>query len=815
MGNSNSSSVKNEEERIRVKQEECHDGTDDASDLQISIDLEMIYKFYSLGFVKVEEDADDGETQSSRIIHWPVLQVDPFDAPEKIYKKWLKECKNSTSECKLYLLYQYGVDEFIVRSPSLIVSYEEGIKRGFDLIPDHIFTKLKRGKPLLTVEVCLIQSLQKLQIEARKEKLDRKNLCWKGSKKHGTWVAKRKRDKNDELKRSNKRRNTNAVPSVISVPESKVNTNSQMSPGLYQAPATSSFNKKRSKKLDDVESFMQEDKDIAERVKERRQTSNQKYEKAFEAESSKRKRNKLDNLESFMEEDKDIAEKEKERRQIRNHNEDKVEAETSKKESKKFDCRGFNEEEKGSVVRVTDRSQKFNDEDEKASIESFSAEESVSDEDLPELVNIVKTQQSSHQAQVKTEIENGDSKIHVNERDESILSKNDSTRRNKSDMKEHSSSHPHENRLPNACIMRPTQELNPQSFPQQDQKQEPIVTEEKGGAISVEFGSGYCDEEEDKSMSNSEIEHNAEQTIPKEFRDINIFEVHNERTICFKHWCLSRMSKSIKAKFHEVMFARYEGKLYPISVLSPFDLFPCDYQSAYLREYLFDDGYALIYYYGSARNLGISPESDLVEFKDGVSEFNQALNEIKECKKNGLRYSKSDLKIMTLGFEKAKEDLKRPTDERLKEFLTYEQAKFKFLQKVDKDVVNDYRKIGTIQHRGKQVPVLQICPLEIDGGSVVEKFTDMIMHKKHNTQRRCVFIYGDKTKHVYKFVDATHIQPMEDGQSPSAQILDKINSKRGLTIEERETYARWKHMKLDMQVYRFQRPASLALPEDL
>lgn len=76
MGNSNSSSVKNEEERIRVKQEECHDGNlDDASDLQVSIDLEMIYKFYSLGFVKVEEDGDDGETQSSRIIHWPVVSM--------------------------------------------------------------------------------------------------------------------------------------------------------------------------------------------------------------------------------------------------------------------------------------------------------------------------------------------------------------------------------------------------------------------------------------------------------------------------------------------------------------------------------------------------------------------------------------------------------------------------------------------------------------------------------------------------------------------------------------------------------------------
>ena len=409
------------------------------------------------------------------------------------------------------------------------------LQRGFDLIPDHIFTKLKRGKPLLTIEVSLIQALQKLQIEARKGKLDRKNL-WEASKKHGTWVAKRKRDKNDELKRS-KRRKTSAVPSVISVPESKINTNSQMSPGVYHAPATASFNKKRSKKLDGAESFMEEEKDIAERVKERRQTSKQKYEKAAEAESSKKKRNKLDNIESFMEKEKDITEKAKERRHICSHTDDKVEAKSSKKDSKKFDYPGFNEEEKDSVVRVTDRSQKFNDEDEKASVESFSAEESFSDEDLPELVKIVKTQQSSHQVQLKTEIENGGSK-HLNERDESILSTNESTR---SDMKEHSSSHSHENRLPDAGILRPTQQLNPQSFPQQEQKQLPIVTEDKGGAISAEFDSGYCDEEEDKSLSNSEIEHNAEETIPQEFRNVNIFDVLNERTICFKHWCLSRM----------------------------------------------------------------------------------------------------------------------------------------------------------------------------------------------------------------------------------------------------------------------------------
>lgn len=76
MGNSNSSSLKNEEEqRILVKQEECHDGRipDDASDLQISIDLEMIYEFYSVGFVKVKEDDDDDD--DGETLHWPVVSV--------------------------------------------------------------------------------------------------------------------------------------------------------------------------------------------------------------------------------------------------------------------------------------------------------------------------------------------------------------------------------------------------------------------------------------------------------------------------------------------------------------------------------------------------------------------------------------------------------------------------------------------------------------------------------------------------------------------------------------------------------------------
>ena len=57
------------------------------------------------------------------------------------------------------------------------------------------------------------------------------------------------------------------------------------------------------------------------------------------------------------------------------------------------------------------------------------------------------------------------------------------------------------------------------------------------------------------------------------------------------------------------------------------------------------------------------------------------------------------------GFEKAKEDMKRPASERLKDFLNYERAKFKFLTKVGNDILNDYRNIGTIQHRGKQVPM--------------------------------------------------------------------------------------------------------------
>ena len=106
-------------------------------------------------------------------------------------------------------------------------------------------------------------------------------------------------------------------------------------------------------------------------------------------------------------------------------------------------------------------------------------------------------------------------------------------------MKEDSSTHYH--RLPDTCIMRAgTQHLNPQSFTQQEPKQVPNVTEEKGETISSEFGSIYCNEEGENSMSNSEIiEQNA--AIPKEFRNINIFDDLNERTIRFKHWCLSRM----------------------------------------------------------------------------------------------------------------------------------------------------------------------------------------------------------------------------------------------------------------------------------
>lgn len=272
------------------------------------------------------------------------------------------------------------------------------LQRGLDLIPDQIFAKLKRGKPLLTIEVCLIQALQQLQVEARKEKLDRMNL-WKATrKKPDRWVAKRKRTEDDELKRS-KRRSTNAVPSVISVNESKLNARSQTSPESYHAPQT--LSKKRSKKLDDIESFMEEEKDIAERVKEHRQTCKQKYEKSVEDESSKKKSEMLDDLDLDMEEEKDIVEKVKKRRQICNHSDKKVEADSSKKESENFDYLEFNEEKKDSAARVKEHSQTFNHKGEKAFTESFSAEESFSDEDLPALIKIVKTQQRPHQIQVK------------------------------------------------------------------------------------------------------------------------------------------------------------------------------------------------------------------------------------------------------------------------------------------------------------------------------------------------------------------------------------------------------------------------------
>lgn len=336
----------------------------------------------------------------------------------------------------------------------------------------------------MTIEVCLIQSLQKLQIEARKEKVDRKNL-WGARKKHGTWVAKRKSTEDDEL-RSNKRRNT---------------------------------------------------------------------------------------------------------LQICNQNDNKVEAEPSKKKSSKFDYREFNEEEKkDGVTQVKEHSQTFNHKAKKALAESSSAEESFSDEDLPELIKISKTQQSSHQNQVETKNESGDSKIHIDKRDESTPFKTDSTRRNKSDMKEHPSTHSHENRLSGTCIMRPTQQLNPQSFPQQEQKQVPIVTEGKGGAISVEFGSSYYDEEEDKSMSNSEIENNVEQTIPKQFRNVNIFEVLNERTISFKHWCLSKMRYVIySTAMLDLPFLTHTLHCFPVKVSRRSFMKSClfDMMATYTRSLYF------------------------------------------------------------------------------------------------------------------------------------------------------------------------------------------------------------------------------------
>ena len=159
------------------------------------------------------------------------------------------------------------------------------------------------------------------RVEARKEKLDRMNL-WKATrKKPDRWVAKRKRTEDDELKRS-KRRSTNAVPSDISVNESKLNTTSQTSLESYHAPQT--LSKNRSKKLYDIESLMEEENDIAEIVKDRRQTCKQKYEKSVEGESLKKKSKMLDDLDLDMEEEKDIVEKVKKHRQTYNHIDEKV-----------------------------------------------------------------------------------------------------------------------------------------------------------------------------------------------------------------------------------------------------------------------------------------------------------------------------------------------------------------------------------------------------------------------------------------------------------------------------------------------------------
>ena len=486
------------------------------------IPSEMKNDFYTLGFIK--------EDHVPVPYYWPVIQVDPRDTPTYIRNNWLHDAYQlqSTTQGEKNLnmkriVYRYSIDDFILIEADEIISYNQGIEQGLDLLPKDVVHKLRTGKPLTILDLNLVLSRESLRVEARKLWKDRN--VWKHANENtnneidvtqeslsGSVDDEESREKNSsdprnsrELKR---KRNHQPIGGCNDCGDDEFEDAQEHDTAHFIVTPEHTKKKKRKEpckaRLHDMN--LQEDRIV------------------------------LD----FSGESNDVV-------NMARLNETAI--------SNAVDAKGKNDHSNSSIIA--------NEDDE------------LDEHDF-----------GTNSIYLYDKVNNGINMGANKEADDRLT--NDAT----TSIGEHK-----QGNKTNDDFKNPQE-----SFIGKRQFKE---KKEKDSIFLDNSDSDSDSDSSDEELSDSEsVAKDKRCSISKSLDRIEIFQKDlniylQEDRAKLEQEIMSNLSTRIKDSIHEVCFAREEGKLYPVFVLSPFDLFPCESQSSYFTKYRQSgNNIVLVFWYG-------------------------------------------------------------------------------------------------------------------------------------------------------------------------------------------------------------------------
>ncbi|CAB9524415.1 expressed unknown protein [Seminavis robusta] len=162
-----------------------------------SLPEEVTSMFGIMGFCKAEEDDDEDEENAGKATdpdYVPCLVLSPYSVPPRpvrdVYwwdfystrkrKKQLKKLE--------YLVYHYGIDDpldcysFVTQED--FVTYDDGLKAGYDKLPSAIQAKVDAGEELTEEEERRVRGLKEMNEDAEKPAEDRRRGNWEFKERH-------------------------------------------------------------------------------------------------------------------------------------------------------------------------------------------------------------------------------------------------------------------------------------------------------------------------------------------------------------------------------------------------------------------------------------------------------------------------------------------------------------------------------------------------------------------------------------------------------------------------------------------------------
>lgn len=157
--------------------------------------------FGTIGFCRAEPD-DDSDTEGGKEDEGddfvPCLIVSPYEVPPRPVRDvyWFdifSKNKRSKSLAKLdYLVFHYGADDpldcysFIPQDE--FISYDIGLKEGYDKLPESIQRKIDAGEELTENEQTRVRGLEQMKEDAEKPAAERKRGNWQFKERHEEMV---------------------------------------------------------------------------------------------------------------------------------------------------------------------------------------------------------------------------------------------------------------------------------------------------------------------------------------------------------------------------------------------------------------------------------------------------------------------------------------------------------------------------------------------------------------------------------------------------------------------------------------------------